>query len=37
MRFMRIIIQGPGQAFYNMAIDEAISEAVKKVILSSGD
>lgn len=30
MRFMRIIIQGPGHAFYNMAIDEAISEAVTR-------
>lgn len=30
MRFMRMIIQGPGHAFYNMAIDEAISQAVRK-------
>jgi lipoate-protein ligase A len=30
MQFMRIIIQGPDHAFFNMALDEAISEAVRK-------
>ena len=30
MDFMRIIIQGPENAFYNMALDEAISEAVRE-------
>ncbi|MBI4682522.1 MAG: lipoate--protein ligase family protein [Nitrospirae bacterium] len=30
MNFMRLITQGPGHAFYNMALDEAISEAVRQ-------
>ncbi len=32
MRFMRIIIHGHNNAFFNMAIDEAISEAVRQKI-----
>ncbi len=35
MRFMRIIIQGPCHAFHNMAIDEAISEAVRRKLSPS--
>ncbi len=30
MQFVRIIVQGPGDAFFNMALDEAISEAVRR-------
>ncbi len=30
MQFMRIISQGPEHAFYNMALDEALSEAVRQ-------
>ncbi len=30
MQFMRIIVQGPNHAFFNMALDEAISEAVRR-------
>lgn len=30
MKFMRLITQGPGHAFFNMALDEAISEAVRQ-------
>ena len=32
MQFIRLISQDPGHAFFNMAIDEAISEAVRQKI-----